>query len=157
MRKILFGLALAMVSQTALARNFGMAGCGLGSQIMGPNGNQVFAATSNSTGYNQGFALSSGTSNCVSPSKMTALRAQEEFFSSNLKILSKEMAQGEGEYVKALAQTMGCKTEVHGDFAKEMQKSYQQIFSAPGAPAMLDRVRSTVKSSTFNGSCDTII
>lgn len=156
MRKILFGLALALVSQSAFARNFGMAGCGLGSQVMGADGNQVLAATTNATGVN-GFAISSGTSNCIPPGKMAAVRAQEEFFASNLKVLSKEMAQGEGEYVKALAQTMGCKTEVHGDFAKEMQKSYQQIFSAPGASAMLDKVRSTVKASSFNSSCDTVI
>lgn len=156
MRKILFGLALALVSQTALARNFGMAGCGLGAQVMGKDGNQVLAATTNGTGSN-GFAISSGTSECIAPSKMAAVRAQENFFATNLKVLSKEMAQGEGEYVKALAQTMGCKPEVHGDFAKEMQKSYNNIFNAPNASQMLNNVRSTVKSSSFNTSCDTVI
>jgi len=156
MRKILFGLALALVSQSALARNYGMAGCGLGAQVMGKDGSQVLAATTNATGMN-GFAISSGTSECIPPGKMAAVRAQEQFFASNLKVLSKEMAQGEGEYVKALAQTMGCKPEVHGDFAKEMQKSYQTIFNAPTSSDMLDKVRSTVKSSSFNNSCDTVI
>ncbi|MGE4132656.1 MAG: DUF3015 family protein [Bdellovibrionales bacterium] len=158
MRNTLVVMLMAIVGPFAMAeQNFGMAGCGWGSQVMGPDGSQVLAATTNGTG-SQGFALSSGTSNCVSPSKMAALRAQQEFFASNLKILSKEMAQGEGEYVKALAQTMGCKGEVHNEFARQMQQSYTEIFSAPGAMSMLSKVRKSIHSNqNLNSNCDTII
>lgn len=158
MTRILAGLVLGLMSQAALAnQNFGMAGCGLGSLAMGPEGNQVFAATTNATGI-QGFALSSGTSNCMNPDQTAAVRAQEQFFVNNLKVLSKEMAQGEGQYVKAFAQTMGCNAAAQGEFAKEMQKSYETIFSAPGAMSMLNRVRSTIHdNATLNSNCDTVI
>lgn len=158
MNKVVAGLLLGLVSQAALAnQNFGMAGCGLGSMAMGPSGTQVFAATTNGTG-SQGFAISSGTSNCVTADKAAQVRAQEQFFVDNLKILSKEMAQGQGEYVKAFAQTMGCSTSAQGEFAKEMQKSYGNIFSAPGAMSMLSRVRSTIhENATLNSNCNTVI
>jgi len=158
MTKIMAGLLLGLMSQAALAnQNFGMAGCGLGSQAMGPEGSQVLAATTNGTG-SQGFAISSGTSNCVTGDKAAMVRAQEQFFVNNLKILSKEMAQGEGEYVKAFAQTMGCNAAAQGEFAKEMQKSYGHIFSAPGAMSMLSRVRSSIHENTaLNSNCNTVI
>jgi hypothetical protein len=150
-------LLLAMSSQIALAEaKYGMAGCGLGAMAFGDK-NQVFAATTNVTGV-AGFAISSGTSNCVEDPNMAAVRAQEKFFADNLKVLSKEMAQGDGEYVKALASTMGCKGSAQGAFGAEMQRSYGQIFSAPGSNAMLGRVRTLIhENRELNSNCNTII
>jgi hypothetical protein len=158
MRLLLAGLLLALGSQVANAHEkFGMAGCGWGSMIFGTE-NQVLAATFNSSGANQGFGISSGTSNCLPANQAAAVQAQQVFFAENMQILSKEIAQGNGEYVKALAKTMGCKEESHPAFASEMQKSYSYIFSAPGAMSSLDRVRSTIhENKDLNASCDTII
>ena len=89
---------------------------------------------------------------------MAAVHAQERFFTSNLKVLSKEMAQGDGEYVKAFASTMGCKDSVQDAFGAEMQRSYGTIFSAPGAGAMLGRVRTAIHANQeLNSSCNTVI
>ena len=157
MRIILAGLLLALGSQVANAHEkFGMAGCGLGSMAFGTE-MQISAATLNATG-GQGFGISSGTSNCLPANQAAAVQAQQVFFTQNMKVLSKEMAQGNGEYVKALAKTMGCKEESHPAFASEMQKSYSYIFSAPGAMSSLDRVRSTIHDNKdLNANCDTII
>lgn len=157
MRLLLAGLLLAFGSQMANAEKFGMAGCGLGSMMFGSD-SQVFAATFNSTGYNQGFGISSGTSNCMKENEAAAVEAQQQFFVNNMQVLSKEIAQGNGEYVKALAKTMGCKEESNSVFASEMQKSYSYIFSAPGAMSSLERVRSTIhENQTLNASCNTVI
>ena len=158
MRKLIFVAALAGFAAAAHADDkFGMAGCGLGSMAMGSNGNQISAATTNATGI-QGFGISSGTSNCLKENQAAAVQAQQQFFVSNLKTLSKEMAQGNGDYVNAFASTMGCKAEVQGAFASEMQKSYDFIFSAPGAMSMLGRVRSTIHGNKeLNTNCDTVI
>jgi hypothetical protein len=138
------------------AEKFGMAGCGLGSMAFGSD-SQISAATLNATGI-QGFGISSGTSNCMKENSAAAVQAQQQFFVDNMQILSKEIAQGNGEYVKALAKTMGCKEESHAAFASEMQKSYSYIFSAPGAISSLERVRSTIhENQTLNASCNTVI
>ncbi len=158
MRYVLGVLLLVAGSQVASAAgNYGMAGCGLGSLAFGED-MQILAGTTNLLGYNQGFGITSGTSNCVDANSAAQISAQEKFFAANLKTLSREMAQGDGEYVRALARTMGCKDDVQGAFGAEMQKSFSYIFSAPGAMSMLDRVRSTIHSSKdLNGSCNTII
>lgn len=158
MRYVLGALLLVAGSQVASAANYGMAGCGLGSLVFDSEGSQISAGTTNALGYNQGFAISSGTSNCVDANGAAQISAQEKFFAANLKTLSRELAQGDGEYVRALARTMGCSDAVHGAFGAEMQKQYSYIFSAPGAMSMLGRVRSTIHSSKdLNGSCNTII
>src|SRR5690348_11977029 len=58
---------------------YGMAGCGLGSLVFGPNDApvaQVLAATTNGTFASQTFGISSGTSNCFSGGVLRAEREQ---------------------------------------------------------------------------------
>lgn len=157
MRILFAGLLVAFASQLATAaEQYGMAGCGLGSMMFGTD-MQVSAATFNASGT-QGFGISSGTSNCMEANQAAAVEAQQQFFANNLKVLSKEMAQGDGEYVKALAKTMGCTEQVQPVFASEMQRSYSYIFSAPGAMSMLNRVRSTIhEHQELNSNCNTVI
>lgn len=65
-----------------------MAGCGFGSQVMGENGNQVFAATTNGSLFgSQFFGITSGTSNCLEPSQEVALTAQQRFIADNFSAL----------------------------------------------------------------------
>lgn len=145
---LLLSIAFCAVPFCAFAKTpFGMAGCGFGSQLMGEDGNQVFASTTNGTSFNQAFGITSGTSNCLEPSKMAALSAQQKFMADNYSILSKEIAQGDGETLRAFSNTFGCKKEIYNDFASKMQKSYSQIFIAPGSMAALDVVQTEIKSS----------
>ena len=121
---------------------YGMAGCGLGSMAIAPDGNQVFASTINQTSY-QSFAISSGTSNCLETTKAAAFSAQQEFITTNFSILSKEIAQGDGEALKAFSNTFGCPKNSYSSFATQMQSSYSKIFAAPGSMAALDIIEST--------------
>lgn len=153
------GICLSVISLNCFAKTpFGMAGCGFGSQLIDPDGNQVFASTTNGTLGNQSFAITSGTSNCLEPSKAAALSAQQRFMADNYSILSKEMAQGDGETLKAFSSTFGCKKEIFNDFAAKMQSSYSKIFIAPGSMAALDVVQSEIKNnSQLANSCSLVI
>ncbi len=143
----LIGVSL-LLSSTAFAKApFGVAGCGLGSIIMGAEGNQVFASTTNGTLYNQVFGITSGSSNCLEPSKQAALNAQQKFIAENFTTLSKEIAQGEGEALKAFSNTFGCTSDVYPSFAGQMQKSYAKIFSVPGSMTALEVIQDEIKSS----------
>ncbi|NRA68007.1 MAG: DUF3015 family protein [Pseudobacteriovorax sp.] len=136
------------------APGYGMAGCGLGSIVMGNRGGQVSAATTNGSFTSQGFGITSGTSNCLTDDMMAAVNAQEKFVVDNLKILSKEMAQGQGETLDNFAYTFGCSKSSLPEFSVQMQSSYQEIFSSPGAMAILSEVRHQIKSNTaLKSSC----
>ena len=135
--------ALALSASAKAERKFGMAGCGLGSIVMGSKGGQVSAATTNGTGA-QSFGITSGTSNCVAPAAEKAQIEQENFISNNYASLSREAAQGSGETVAAFAGTMGCDRAVFSEFGATLQTNYTKIFAAPGAIAALDSAKEEI-------------
>jgi hypothetical protein len=141
--------AVSMVScmqlvSVAEARPYGKAGCGLGSLLISPSGNQTSAATTNATGY-QTFAITSGTSNCVPGRKAAAMLEQERFITANLMSLSKEIAQGEGETLASFAGLLGCEESIYGSVASRLQASYATIFAAPGAISVLDTAKAELR------------
>lgn len=139
--------ALFLGATSAFAGPYGMAGCGLGSQIFKPDGSQTSAATSNGLGFNQLFGITSGTSNCKSAAEVAVISKQEDFVAVNLGTLSKEMAQGSGESLAAFTETLGCDQAVFGNVAGELKSNYETIFKAPGAMAVLDTSKSVLKSN----------
>ncbi len=153
MKRIVSSFLVALLLVPALAqanqRKYGMAGCGLGSIVMGQDGGQISAATTNSTSYSQVGGITSGTSNCEPDEggKTTITIGQEMFMSRNFVALSKEMAQGDGETLRAFAQALGCRPEVYTDVASQLQRSYGSIFSAPGAVDALETAKSEVRKN----------
>lgn len=145
----LVALMLVPALAQAAQRKYGMAGCGLGSIVMGADGGQISAATTNGTFYSQIGGITSGTSNCEPDEggKTTITIGQEMFMSRNFVALSKEMAQGDGETLRAFAQSLGCKPESYTDVASQLQQSYDQIFSAAGAVNALETAKSEVRKN----------
>jgi len=145
MKKILI-LAIIAIAVSSHAKNYGMAGCGLGSIVMGSTGSQVSAATTNSTFGSQFFGITTGTSNCSEDG--VALREQESrsFAEANLPSLRQEMAQGRGENLQVLASLMGCDQSAFGQATRD---GYDAIFAGDAnARTVLDRVQATSACST---------
>lgn len=138
-------LALAGGTHTAEAKNlYGMAGCGLGSVIIGPSEAQVFAATTNGSTYTQAFGISSGTSNCKTLDQQAILNEQRQFLAANLAALQKEMAQGGGETVVAFSQVLGCNE--HSETAsKTLVQQYDKIFAAPRVDGVLQAAKDALQ------------
>jgi hypothetical protein len=138
-----------LLSTKVFAHGYGTAGCGLGALVFGDDPgwmSQTAAATTNGTAYSQGFGITTGTSECVEDGKVAMMKAQEQFVLNNLRDLSKEMAQGEGETLRAFSQTFDCEEAAYGQFASTLKGSYRKVFAAPGAMAMLDAVRGEIAS-----------
>lgn len=109
---------------------YGTAGCGLGSIVFGskPGFMQVFAATTNGTGF-QTFAITSGTSNCDSSAKnQIAARA---FVESNREAFAKDVSRGSGETITTLTSISGCSDSAA--VGVSLQKNFKRIF--PNAAA----------------------
>jgi hypothetical protein len=149
MKKIarLFMPALVAGTMTfpALAsKKYGMAGCGLGSLAIGPNGSQIFAATTNGTSSSQSWGIISGTSNCTKNIRYATLLKQKEFLSVNLPTLQKEMAQGKGETLNAFVEVLGCKSDAKKKVSSVLTKSYRKIFSKPGIEGVLHSAKEQI-------------
>lgn len=147
---LLLGLASALSLQASVAvakPKYGMAGCGLGTLVIKDNTKmQVLAATTNGTSGSQTFGITTGTSNCSPADKMAQQSKQEAFIMANLNVLHKEMARGEGDTLKAFAATLGCSEQSYQTFAHVTQASYGDIMRAPGAIAVLEKTKDTLRA-----------
>lgn len=113
---------LGLFSQVALANQIGPAGCGLGNVVFKKD-NQILAATTNGSSYNQLFAITSGTSNCGGDDQMAQMIM---FIESNKIALSNEAARGQGETVAALSSLLGCSDSQ--SFGDVLKSNYSEIF-----------------------------
>jgi len=104
---------------------YGTAGCGLGSIVFGskPGFMQVFAATTNGTGF-QTFAITSGTSNC--DSSAGGGMAARKFVESNREAFAKDVSRGSGETIQTLASMGGCSDSTA--VGVSLQKNFKRIF-----------------------------
>ncbi len=123
MKKLIFVL-VSLVSSMAFAKNYGEAGCGWGSQVIGKDGNQILAATLNATGMNT-IGMTFGTSNCVDGGAVAANKEVPLFIEVNRVALASEAARGSGETLAGLASLMGCSSK---SFGKALQSNYDRIF-----------------------------
>ncbi|MFN7904988.1 MAG: DUF3015 family protein [Pseudobdellovibrionaceae bacterium] len=127
--KLIFIIATLTVSalftSNSFAREYKDAGCGLGTMVVGKDGNQVLAATTNGTSYSQTFGISSGTSNCTDSGMVKGSKRIPMFIEVNKLALQKEAARGEGEAIAGLANIMGCNSKSLGS---AMKANYAPIF-----------------------------
>ncbi|WP_155723958.1 DUF3015 family protein [Bdellovibrio bacteriovorus] len=113
-----------LLSQVS-GQGYGSAGCGFGSIVMGSDGNQVLAATTNGTSGSQTFGISTGTLNCQQDGIFKSGREVPAFIEVNKLALANDAARGQGETLAGLANLMGCNSSA---FAPVMKKNYNKIF-----------------------------
>jgi hypothetical protein len=147
MKKLIIGALFAAVAFTggtetkqASAQGYGMAGCGLGSIVLGnkPGIMQIFAATTNGTFGSQTFGITSGTSNCSDTAGGAPSAAA--FIETNREALAKDISRGNGETIKNLATLSGCGDSMA--VGATLQRSFKTIF--PSAEISNTQVSSNV-------------
>ncbi len=139
----------------AVDRKYGLAGCGLGSMLMGKDSNQILAATSNGFSGNQSFGITSGTLNCTNDPKAAMADKMDNFIASNRAAVTTDIARGQGETIKGLSQIMGCgaQSEAVGQI---LQKNFNTIFSTEnqGANRITDSIlQSIYDEGSLKSSC----
>ncbi|NJK88712.1 MAG: DUF3015 family protein [Myxococcales bacterium] len=138
MNSISTGLAIALVfsAGSALAqegdngRAYGMAGCGLGSQLFNQNKaiDQILAATTNGSFGTQTFGITSGTSNCTQGGVAVEVKQQGAFFETNFREIQADAARGGGDYLAAMGALMGCDREVLPVVFETARRDFDQVF-----------------------------
>src|SRR5262245_9665844 len=116
-------MGMSLLSSTAHADPYGMAGCGLGSMLFGdkPGFVQVLAATTNGTFGTQTFGITTGTSNCED-TKASA-ESTKAFVQANREAVAKDIARGSGETISSLTNLAGC-TDA-GKVGATLQKEFK--------------------------------
>lgn len=145
MKHLLKVAAIVLLASAAQAqeKQYGMAGCGLGSMAIGakPGAYQILAATLNGISGNQTFGITTGTLNCEIP-KMGQTAAV--YIEANREIVMKEVSRGSGESVSDLALIFNCSnTEA---FGAKVQGNYEQIFKSSNAYDSSKAILNTIKS-----------
>jgi hypothetical protein len=114
-------------------QGYGMAGCGLGSMLIGPKpgASQIFAAITNGTFGSQTFGISTGTSNCTDGGMVADAHVVPAYVEANRQALSTEIARGEGETLSGLAQVMACNDPAA--LATSLKSNYGTIFPSASA------------------------
>ncbi len=134
--KLFIILSLALLSfnaqaakKSAFKREYGLAGCGLGSVIVGKQGGQVFAATTNGTSYNQSLGITFGTLNCVDGPVAEVAGNLDKFIIANRTSLQIDVVKGQGETLAAVHQILGCQVDETA-FNSTLKSNYKKIFSS---------------------------
>lgn len=123
--KTLLIIMVSLFASLSFAKQYGDAGCGLGLELMGKDGNQVLAATTNGTSYTQGFGISSGTSGCTDSGAIASHKEVPAYIEMNKTSLAVDSSRGQGETLAGLAQLMGCDVK---NFGPAMKANYNKIF-----------------------------
>lgn len=150
-KTILFAFALSMVLPAlANARDYGDAGCGLGSMLFHKD-SQVLAATTNGTSANQIFGISSGTSNCVDEGTVRAEMKVKMFIEANKLALAKDISRGQGESLATLTKLLDCSGAAAGP---ALQKNYGTIFpnSSVSPESVGESIRATLRKNAVQCS-----
>lgn len=126
----LFLAVLTTHEANAQEPEYGTAGCGLGSMLIGSKAGivQIFAATTNDTLGTQTFGITSGTSNCEVSSGATA--STKNFVETNRAVVAKDIARGQGETIATLSSMSGCRDS--RAVGSSLQKNFKRIFPQQG-------------------------
>jgi len=159
MKKGLFALAVLLVAASAASAKGGSqtsAGCGWGTMLFESKTKKlhlILAATTNGTSANQTFGITSETIGCTSDGTWVSNDKKVEAYADvNFERLSKEMAQGGGEYLSGLAALMGCKDEAERKaFYSLAQQRYEKIIPSEktDAPAMIHNLRTEMAGDSL--------
>ncbi len=144
----MFAFLVLSLALNAEAARYGMAGCGLGSMILGdkPGKVQIVSALLNSWG-SQTSAITTGSSNC---SEAAGAVADLRYIEENFTALQKEVAQGQGETLAGLLKLWSCDMSA----TISLKAEYSQIYSQDNKAII--QVRDSMKNALNTNQCGNI-
>lgn len=135
------------------SRPYNMAGCGLGSIVMGKHGSPVSAATTNGTAGSQTFGISTGTSNCLDDNAAEVAHKMDKYIHINKVQLAGDVAKGNGETIVALSEVIGCQSSQN--LAVALRSNYKDVFGNDfKTDVVTDNIITVIQNdSTLSNEC----
>ncbi len=122
-------VAFFCISLSSFA-NDGSSGCGPGWYIFKENSmvSSALRAITNGVLFPiSTLGITFGTSNCTQHKVVKTEKQSLHFATMNYMELKSQMAQGEGEYLSAFAQTIGCQASAQNTFNDVLKTNFSQI------------------------------
>ena len=137
MKKVLLAatLSLLVASPALAASGKANTGCGLGTLAWaGRADNSVISqasqATTNGSFGTQTFGITSGTSECGTPSSFVQNERLNHFVRANMDNLASDIAKGHGEALDAFAELLQVPVEQRPEFNAKLQKNFDKVFTS---------------------------
>ncbi len=161
MKRVLLSAALLIALQTPSYAADSSSGCGLGWMLL-PKNSLVssFTRTLINTTFLNTVGMTLGTSGCAKHSIVQQEQRSLHFVEANRDRLATEMALGQGEYLAAFADTLGCDWQAMAEFGKMAQSQYKEIVpsAATSAQDMLINVKMQMRATpALAATCGYII
>jgi hypothetical protein len=153
--KKLLAAAVAVLVLGAAGSAFGDArqnvGCGFGTMLFKEASNnstvlQSIQFTLNALFGNATFGITSGTSECKTPSSFVSNKELNEFVVANMDNLAKDMARGRGETLEAFAELLQVPQAERPVFYQKLQANFSAVFTSDKV-VLADVVDNTVTVS----------
>lgn len=157
MKKVLVSAVIFGMISTGAAFAAGTSqsntGCGLGSMLLGEAANdslglQLLVTTTNGISGNATFGMTSGTSDCKTPSRIVGNERLNEFVVSNIDSLAKDIAMGRGESLDTMAELMGVSADKREAVYAQLQANFSSIFTSERVEAadVVDNIVTVINS-----------
>lgn len=159
MKRILFfALFIGLMGSQSFAAD-GSSGCGPGWYLFKENSlvSSAFRATTNAVLFPvTTIGMTVGTSNC-SQHKLVKKEAESLHFATmNYFELKGEVAKGNGKYLAAFSETMGCDTKAQELLNSELKNNYKNLFPK-GRPnpenTLLEVYKTIFRNETLTRQC----
>ncbi len=126
-------LVLAAAGHALAGQARSNTGCGLGSMLFENNADgsvvsQSFQATTNGLFGNQTFGITSGTLGCEQPDSVFKDDKLLAFTVDNMDGLARDIASGQGETLKTVAELMEIPASRQSEVFARLQSNFDQIF-----------------------------
>ncbi|MGE0763359.1 MAG: DUF3015 family protein [Bdellovibrionales bacterium] len=128
-------LITGLFSLQALATD-GSSGCGPGWYVFKENSLLSSALRSTTNGMlfpTMTIGMTVGTSNCTKHKIVTKEKESLHFATMNYYEIKGEMVRGQGEYLSAFAQTIGCPSQAQNRFNNKMKQEYETVYTKGAA------------------------
>lgn len=138
---------------------YGMAGCSLGSVIFQNNskGPQIGASIVNqylSSTKISNISSTKGSSNCDTGPDRLAINESKVYLDANYASITRDAAQGGGQYLNSFGEILGCSQEAKGELSTLSQKNFGQIFDTDDSNSAYENLKSLMtKDEVLSKEC----
>ncbi len=151
-------VVFALVFGASVFAGDGSSGCGPGWYVFKKNSlvSSSLRATTNGILFPAvTLGMTFGTSNCTKHSIVKTEDKSLYFVTQNYIELKTEVAKGNGEFLQAFGQTIGCKNQDLPYFSRKLQDKYEEVFKdkASNEEVLMETYKVILTDPTLVQSC----
>ena len=156
---LLWSFSLALAAPLSALAADGSSGCGPGWYAFKENSlvSSALRGTTNGILFPVvTIGMTVGTSNCTQHKIVKNEKRSLHFVTMNYYELKSDMAKGDGQYINALASTLGCDASVSTEMSRKLQGQFSKIYDQEQVDAertLLNVYKAVIQDSSLARHC----